>query len=292
MINNLPEVRRSKLRELLSSKDLVRVIEVSNGLSGLIVENAKVNNKEFDAMWLSSLCDSAFRGKPDNEVVDFSKRVESINEIFEVTTKPLIMDGDTGGKVEHFVNNVKVLERLGVSAIIIEDKCGLKKNSLIDNDNKHELESVDVFANKISEGKKALLTSDFMIIARIESFIANETVEDAMNRARAYIKAGADAIMIHSKSKTGADVLEFMSKFRSEFSDIPVVLVPTTYYKLSEKDLINSGANIVIYANHMLRSAYKAMMDTANKILEDENSIFVSENNCASVKDVLEIIGE
>lgn len=292
MKNSLPEIRRKKLKELLATKKNIRVMEASNGLTGLIVENTKVDNKEYDAMWLSSLCDSTLKGKPDNEVVDFTSRVKTIEEIFEVTTKPLIVDGDTGGKTEHFVFNVKTLERLGVSAIIIEDKKGLKQNSLIGDPEIQMLEDKDVFANKIKQGKKALQSDDFMIIARIESFIAGETVKDALDRADSYIEAGADGIMIHSYKNDGNEIMEFLEKFRKKYHTIPVVLVPTTYSHYTETELYESGANIVIYANHLLRSAYRSMVEVAKKILEDERSLEASEQYCISMKEVLSLIGE
>ena len=292
MKNSLPEIRRKKLKELLATKKSIRVMETSNGLTGLIVENTKVDNKEYDAMWLSSLCDSALKGKPDNEVVDFSSRVKTIEEIFEVTTKPLIVDGDTGGKTEHFVYNVKTLERLGVSAIIIEDKKGLKQNSLLGDSTMQILEEKEVFANKIKQGKKALQTNDFMIIARIESFIANESLEDALERADCYIEAGADGIMIHSYKDDGNEIIDFLNKFRKKHPTIPVVLVPTTYSKYTETELYSNGANIVIYANHLLRSAYKSMVEVAKKILNDERSLEASEEYCVSMKEILNIIGD
>lgn len=255
MKNNLPEIRRKKLKELLFTKKNIRVMEASNGLTGLIVENTKVDNKEYDVMWLSSLCDSTLKGKPDNEVVDFTSRVKTIEEIFEVTTKPLIVDGDTGGKTEHFVFNVKPLERLGVSAIIIEDKKGLKQNSLLGDSTMQILEDKEVFANKIKQGKKALQTDDFLIIARIESFIANESMDNALERADCYIEAGADGIMIHSYKNDGNEIIGFLKKFRIKHPTIPVVLVPTTYSKYTETELYNNGANIIIYANHSVFSS-------------------------------------
>lgn len=292
MKNNLPEIRRKKLKELLNLKKIVRVMEVSNGLSGLIVENTKVCNKEYDAMWLSSLCDSTLKGKPDNEVVDFSSRVKTIEEIFEVTTKPLIVDGDTGGKTEHFVYNVKTLERLGVSAIIIEDKKGLKQNSLLGDSAVQILEDKEVFANKIKQGKNVLQTDDFMIIARIESFIAGNDLSDALDRAYYYVESGADGIMIHSYKNDGKEIIEFLKCFREKYPNIPIVLVPTTYSSYTETELYNNGANIIIYANHLLRSAYKNMVNVAKKILKDERSLEASEEYCVSMKEILGLIGD
>lgn len=292
MKNNLPEFRRKKLKRSLASRRIVRVIETSNGLSGLIAENCRVGNKEYDAMWLSSLCDSVLKGKPDNEVVDFSSRVKTIEEILEVTTKPLIVDGDTGGKVEHFVYNIKTLERLGVSAVIIEDKRGLKQNSLCGDSVVHVPEDKNVFADKIRQGKKALQTDDFMIIARIESFITGNDLEDALDRADCYVNSGADGIMIHSYKTDGKEIMEFLKHFRKKHPTVPIVLVPTAYSVYTETELYNNGANIVIYANHLLRSAYKSMTAVAEKILQDESAFDASKEYCVPMKVILGLVGD
>lgn len=216
-MNNMPEVRRNKLKQMIENKEYIRVMEASNGLTGLIVENTKVNGKEYDAMRVSSLCDSTLKGKPDNEVVDFTSRLDTINEIMEVTTKPIIFDGDTGGKVEHFVQHIKTLERIGVSAIIIEDKKGLKQNSILGNKAEQILEDKEIFAEKIRKGKQALLTNDFLIFARIESFIADKDINDAMSRAETYVNAGADGIMIHSYKSDGNEIIEFLKQFKEKY---------------------------------------------------------------------------
>lgn len=290
-----PDYRRGLLRKMLNLKPYISVMEASNGLTGLIVENVKVLDeetsfyKEFDAMWVSSLCDSTFKGKPDIELVDLTSRINTINEIMEVTTKPIILDGDTGGKKEHFVFNVKTLERIGVSAIIIEDKTGLKKNSLFGTEVEQTLEDPHEFAEKIRAGKNALTTKDFLIFARLESLIAGHGIDDAMMRAKIYIEAGADGIMIHSKDKSGADILEFLRQFREYSKDIPVILVPTTYNHLTEKELAAHGANIIIHANHLLRSAYPAMVKTAETILKHGRSK-EADQYCMPIKQVLELI--
>lgn len=290
-----PDYRRGLLRKMLNLKPYISVMEASNGLTGLIVENVKVLDeetsfyKEFDAMWVSSLCDSTFKGKPDIELVDLTSRINTINEIMEVTTKPIILDGDTGGKKEHFVFNVKTLERIGVSAIIIEDKTGLKKNSLFGTEVEQTLEDPHEFAEKIRAGKNALTTKDFLIFARLESLIAGHGIDDAMMRAKIYIEAGADGIMIHSKNKSGADILEFLRQFRQYSKDIPVILVPTTYNHLTEKELAAHGGNIIIHANHLLRSAYPAMVKTAETILKHGRSK-EADQYCMPIKQVLELI--
>lgn len=294
-LENTPNNRLSKLRKLLKIKPYIRAIDTSNGLTGLIAENTKIEDKatattkEFDAMWVSSLCDSTFKGKPDIELVDLTSRLNTINEILEVTTKPIILDGDTGGKIEHFAYNVKTLERMGVSAIIIEDKTGLKKNSLFGTEVKQELDDPEHFAAKIRAGKQAQVTRDFMIIARLESLIAGYGVEDAIMRAKKYIEAGADGIMIHSKEKSGEDIFQFLKEFREYSSTIPVVLVPTTYNQFTEEELHERGANIIIHANHLLRSAYPAMLRTAEKILEAGKSDAVNEY-CTPIKEILTLI--
>ncbi len=295
LLGATPDVRRSKLKRMLQLKKHLRVLEASNGLTGLIVENVKVEDpttatvKEFDAMWISSLCDSTFKGKPDIELVDLTSRINTINEIMEVTSKPIILDGDTGGKIEHFVYNIKTLDRLGISAIIIEDKTGLKKNSLFGTDVKQTLEDPDVFAEKIRAGKAAQYSRDFMIVARLESLIAGQGIADALMRAQKYLEAGADGIMIHSKQKDGTEIVEFMKQFRKQYKDIPVIFVPTTYNHFTETELFEIGGNIVIYANHLLRSAYPAMMKTAETILEHQRSLEADEL-CMPIKEVLTLI--
>jgi len=295
-ILNTPDVRRAKLKKMLKLKPYVRAIEASNGLSGLIAEHVKVETdlqvKEFDAMWVSSLCDSTFKGKPDIELVDLTSRINTINEIIEVTTKPIILDGDTGGKIEHFVYTVKTLERLGVSAVIIEDKTGLKQNSLFGTDAVQTLDDPHEFARKINAGKQSQITRDFMIIARLESLIAGMGIEDALSRAKIYIEeGGADGIMIHSREKDGSEIKEFLARFREYYPDIPVVLVPTSYNYFTEKELCDMGADIIIHANHLLRSAYPAMMKTAVKILECGRSKEV-DDEIMSIKEVLTLITE
>jgi len=293
-IGNTPEIRMGRLRRLIESKPIVRAIEAHNGLTGLIVENIAVDDengvhKEFDAMWSSSLTDSTSMGKPDIEAVDVTSRLHTLNDILEVTTKPIIYDGDTGGIPEHFTFTVKTLERLGVSAIIIEDKIGLKKNSLFGTDVAQTQDSIENFSHKISEGKKAQITSGFMIIARIESLILKNGVDDAIERANAYIEAGADGIMIHSKEKDGKEILEFCKRYAEFPNRMPLVAVPSTYNHMYEKELIEAGVNVVIYANHLLRSAYPAMVDVAKSILTNERS-FEANDKCMSIKEILHLI--
>ena len=298
MLRMSPDMRRGSLRKLLGLKPYLRVIEASNGLSGLIAETASVQGREtgeirtFDGMWVSSLCDSTLKGKPDIELVDFTSRLQTIEEIMEVTTKPIILDGDTGGKPEHFAHNVRTLERIGVSAIIVEDKTGLKRNSLFGTEVPQLQEDPHIFAEKLAAGKKSLRTRDFMIVARIESLIAKAGIEDALRRADIYIEeGGADGIMIHSKERDAAEVTEFMRRFRLKWPDVPVVLVPTTYNSMTERELADRGANVIIYANHLLRSAYSAMERTARTILENGRSL-EADDLCAPIKTVLTLIPE
>ncbi len=292
-IGTTPEVRMERLRRLIESKPIVRVLEAHSGLTGLIVENISVEKNgrknEFDAMWLSSLTDSTAKGKPDIEAVDVTSRLHGLNDILEVTTKPIIYDGDTGGIPEHFVFTVKTLERLGVSAIIIEDKTGLKKNSLFGTDVPQTQAEIEDFCYKITAGKRAQVTKSFMIIARIESLILKKGIDDAMARAKAYIEAGADGIMIHSKEKDGKEIMEFCRQYSKLGKQVPLVAVPTSYNHLKEQELIEAGVNVVIYANHLLRSAYPAMVDTAKSILTNERSL-ETDDQCISIKEILNLI--
>lgn len=292
-IGTTPDVRRAALRRLIAAKPIVRIMEAHSGLSGLIIENAEVTKDDgvhrFDGMWSSSLTDSTSKGKPDIEAVDLTTRMQSLTDILECTTKPIIYDGDTGDIAEHFVFTVRTLERNGISAVIIEDKKGLKKNSLFGTEVKQELASEEEFCHKISEGKKAQVTKDFMIIARIEEIIAGYTVDEALKKAFAAVKAGADGVMIHSKDKSGMDIKEFCQKFRAEYKNVPIVLVPTTYNQFTEKELAEWGANVIIYANHMLRASYPAMKKCAETILEAERSLEVNDL-CMPIKQILELI--
>lgn len=288
-IGTTPDIRREMLKRLLDSKSMVRILEAHNGLTGLIVEKTKNINDEFDGMWLSSLTHSASKGKPDIQYVDITTISNTISEIFEVTTKPMIVDADNGGIVEHFKFVVRNLERMGVSAVIIEDKIGNKRNSLFEDTSNQLQDTIEDFSYKISEGKKTLTTKDFMIMARIESFILGNGIEDAIKRAKAYIEAGADGIMIHSKSKTPDEIISFCKKFAKLKKTVPLVVVPSTYNKVYEKELKEMGVNIVIYANHLLRSSYPAMIDTAKKILKNKRSYEASEN-CLPIKEVIELI--
>lgn len=292
-IGTTPDVRLKSLRRLIAAKPIVRIMEAHDGLSGLIIENTEVKTglktNCFDGMWSSSLTDSTSKGKPDIEAVDLTTRMQDLNNILECTTKPIIYDGDTGGKPEHFVFTVRTLERNGISAIIIEDKIGLKKNSLFGTDAIQTQDTIEGFCHKIKVGKEAQVTKDFMIIARCESLIAGKPVEDALERTFAYVEAGADGIMIHSKEKTGSDIKEFCLRFRERHPAIPIVVVPTTYNQIKEEELHAWGVNIVIYANHMLRAAYPAMVKCAETILENERSLEANPI-CMPIKQILELI--
>jgi len=285
-----PEIRMKKLRRLIEAKGVVRFMEAHNGLSGLIVENIHVirNNlpQEFDGIWISSLTDSTAKGKPDIELVE---RMDTLHHILESTTKPIIVDGDTGGVPEHFVFTVKTLERNGVSAVIIEDKMGLKKNSLFGTEVEQQQDSIENFSHKISMGKKAQVTSDFMIIARVESLILKKGMEDALTRAKAYIEAGADGIMIHSKEKNPSEILTFCQEYAKFERKVPLVVVPSTYNHITEEELGKSGVNVVIYANQLLRSAYPAMVKAAETILLNGRAKEADEM-CMPIKDILNLI--
>ena len=293
-LGTTPQARMKSLRRLISAKPIVRIMESHCGLTGLIVEHTQVevNNeiREFDGMWASSLTDSTSKGKTDIEAEDLTTRLHDLSDSLEVTTKPVIYDGDTGGKTEHFVFTVRTLERLGVSAVIIEDKVGLKQNSLFGTDAVQTQDTIESFCSKIRAGKDAQVTRDFMIIARIESLIAGKPIEDALERAFAYVAVGADGIMIHSKNKNGSDIKEFCQRFRIKDNHTPIVAVPTTYAQFTEAELAEWGINIVIYANHMLRSAYPAMVKCAERILETSRCLEASEEYCMPIKQILILI--
>ncbi len=292
-IGTTPEIRLKLLRRLLNAGKLVRILEAHSGLTGLIIEHTKIDHngemREFDGMWASSLTDSTLKGKPDIEAVDITSRISNINDLMEVTTKPVIFDGDTGGKPEHLVFTIRTLERLGVSAIIIEDKTGLKKNSLLGIDATQTQEEPEVFAAKITAGKKAQVTEDFMIIARIESLILKAGLDDAIKRAKAYIRAGADGIMIHSKEKTADEILQFCHLYKKAKLEAPLVVVPSTYDKVDEDELKKAGVSIVIYANQLLRSAYPAMVKTAESILRHQRA-FEAREHMMTIKEIIHLI--
>ncbi|MBR5057916.1 MAG: phosphoenolpyruvate mutase, partial [Clostridiales bacterium] len=291
----MPEYRRKRLRQLIEMTPVVKAMEAHSGLTGLIVEKTVVEHEgkldQFDAMWVSSLCDSTAKGKPDIELVDMTSRFRTIEDITEVTTKPIIFDGDTGGLTEHFVYTVRSLERMGVSAVIIEDKTGLKKNSLFGTEVKQTQATIEEFSAKIAAGKKAQLTDDFMIIARIESLILERGMEDALERAFAFVKAGADGIMIHSRKKDPAEILEFCDKFRAVDSKTPIVVVPTSFNVITEEELSQHGVNIVIYANQLTRSAFPAMQQTAEDILKYHRAKEV-DDRLMSIKNIITLIDE
>ena len=292
-IGTTPDIRLKALRRLIAAKPIVRILDTHDGLSGLIAENLEIENgpkiNSFDGMWSSSLTDSTSKGKPDIEAVDLTTRMQDLTNILECTTKPIIYDGDTGGKPEHFAFAVRTLERNGISAVIIEDKIGLKKNSLFGTDAVQIQDSIEGFCHKIKIGKNAQVTDDFMVIARCESLIAGKSVDDALERCFSYVEAGADGIMIHSKNKTGEDIKQFCVKFREKYTSIPIVVVPTTYNQIKEEELHRWGVNVVIYANHMLRAAYPAMLKCATTILENERSL-ETDPICMPIKEILELI--
>ena len=293
---SLPNIRRQRLKRALDMKGLITAMEAHSGLTGLIVEKTTVEEKngglkQFDAMWISSLCDSTEKGKPDIELVDMTSRFRTIDDIMEVTTKPIIFDGDTGGLKEHFVYTVRTLERMGVSMIIIEDKCGLKKNSLFGTEVKQTQDSIESFSEKIKAGKAAQKSSDFMICARIESLILEQGIDDALKRAFAYVKAGADAIMIHSRKKDPDEIFEFVEKFRAKNKVTPVVVVPTSFNTVTEEEFKKRGVNIVIYANQLIRAGFPAMQSVAKRILECHRSKEV-DDVCISIKEIITLIPE
>ena len=291
----MPDVRRGRLRKLINMKGLVTAMEAHSGITGLIVEKTTVlqdgKTYQFDAMWVSSLCDSTAKGKPDIELVDMTSRFRTIDDIMEVTTKPIIFDGDTGGLTEHFVYTVRSLERMGVSMIIIEDKTGLKKNSLFGTEVKQTQDSIENFCAKIQAGKRAQKTKEFMICARIESLILEQGMEDALARAFAFSAAGADAIMIHSRKKDPAEIFEFVAKFRDKNTTTPIVVVPTSFNTVTEQEFKDRGVNVVIYANQLTRTGFPAMQDAARTILENHRAK-ECDDKCMSIKEIITLIPE
>ena len=292
-IGTLPQNRVSRLKRLLSSKKIVRILESHNSLTGLIIEKLKIQknniNVEFDGMWSSSLTDSATKGKPDNSSLDFSSRISSLNDMMDSTTKPLVFDADNGGQIEHIPFLIRSLERSGASAIIIEDKIGLKKNSLFKDQKGTKQDKPNIFAKKIKKICDSRQSNDFMVIARIESFIVGKGLNDALKRAEIYSKAGADAILIHSKEKTPKEIFAFAQKFKKSKNFIPLVSVPSTYSKVYEKDLIKNGFSLVIYANQLLRAAYPAMQHAAKSILEKSRA-FEIDQKIISIKEIINLI--
>ena len=293
---SMPEYRRKRLRKLIELTPIVKAMEAHSGLTGLIVEKTVVegdNGKldQFDAMWVSSLCDSTDRGKPDIELVDLTSRIRTISDIMEVTTKPIILDADTGGLTEHFVYNVRTLERIGVSVVIIEDKTGLKKNSLFGTEVEQTQDSIENFCGKISAGKKAQVSDDFMIVARIESLILERGMDDALIRAKAFVEAGADGIMIHSRKKDPSEIFEFCDKFRLNDKKTPIVVVPTSFNQVTEEELALHGVNIVIYANQLMRAAFPVMKQTAESILKAHRAKEV-DSSLMPFKDIIRLIDE
>lgn len=291
----MPEYRRPRLRKLIDICDVVKTIEVHSGLTGLIAEKTIVENDgelaQFDAMWISSLCDSTAKGKPDIELVDMTSRFRTIDDVTEVTTKPIIFDGDTGGLTEHFVYTVRSLEKMGVSAVIIEDKVGLKKNSLFGTEVEQTQDTIEHFCEKIRAGKKVQLTDDFMIIARIESLILEQGMDDAINRAKAYVEAGADGIMIHSRRKDPDEILKFCDLFREFDKTTPIVVVPSSFNTITEAELASHGVNVVIYANQLTRSAFPAMEQTAKDILKYHRAAEV-DSRLMPIKQIISLIDE
>lgn len=292
---SLPDFRRSRLRRVLDCKGLITAMEAHSGITGLIVEKTMVEEKggmkQFDAMWVSSLCDSTSKGKPDIELVDMTSRFRTIDDIMEVTTKPIIFDGDTGGLKEHFVYTVRTLERMGVSMVIIEDKIGLKKNSLFGTDVKQTQDDIANFCEKIKAGKAAQKSKDFMICARIESLILEAGMDDALKRATAFVKAGADAIMIHSRKKEPDEIFEFVEKFRKKDKKTPLVVVPTSFNTVYEEEFKKRGVNIVIYANQLTRAGFPAMQNVAKEILTNHRAKEV-DDKCISIKEIITLIPE
>ena len=292
-VGTTPDIRRERLKRLVNSKDIVRILESHSALTGLIIEKIKIkkNNKhfEFDGMWSSSLTDSCLRGKPDNQSVDYSTRLNGLSETLDSTTKPIIFDADNGGRIEHIPYLIKTIDRLGISAVIIEDKIGLKKNSLFKNQSGAKQDSIDDFCKKIEKANQSKLSDSLMIVARIESLILNNGMKDALKRAEAYSEAGAEMIVIHSKKNEPREVIEFAKKFKKSKNFKPLIAIPSTYSSIKEETLVKNGFKLVIYANQMLRSSYLSMERTAKEILLNQRSK-ESEKKISHINDLLNLI--
>ncbi len=292
-VGTTPDIRRERLKRLINSKDLVRILESHSALTGLIIEKLKVkkNDKffEFDGMWSSSLTDSCLRGKPDNQSVDYSTRLNGLSETLDATTKPIIFDADNGGRIEHIPFLIKTIDRLGISAVIIEDKIGLKKNSLFENQKDAKQDTIENFCKKIEKANDSKMSESLMIVSRIESLILNTGMKDALTRAEAYSEAGADMIVIHSKKKQPDEVIEFAKKFKKSKNYKPLIAIPSTYSSIKESTLIKNGFKLVIYANHLLRSSYPSMLKTAEEILLNQRSK-ESEKKISSISEVINLI--
>lgn len=290
---SIPDFRRGRLKKAIQMKGCINALEAHSGITGLIAEKTMVEQEgkiyQFDAMWVSSLCDSTVKGKPDIELVDMTSRFRTIDDIMEVTTKPIIFDGDTGGLIEHFVYTVRSLERMGVSMIIIEDKVGLKRNSLFGAEVEQTQDSIEHFCAKLAAGKRAKKTNEFMIVARIESLILEKGMKDALERAHAYVAAGADGIMIHSRKKDPDEIFEFVACFRAQDQATPLVVVPTTFDMVTEEEFRNRGVNVIIYANQLTRSGFPAMRNVASTILENHRAKEANEL-CMPIKEIINLI--
>jgi phosphoenolpyruvate mutase len=288
-----PDQRKLKLKRLLKVRKIIRIVESHSALSSMIIENVNINKNgkslEFDGIWSSSLTDSTLRGKPDNQSVDYSQRINSLNDTIDTSMKPIIFDGDNGGRLEHLLYLVKNLEKIGVSALVLEDKKGLKINSLFQDQSKSFQESIIEFSKKIKVAVNSRISKDFMIIARIESLILGKSIKDALYRAEKYSAAGADAIVIHSKEKTPKEIFEFAKLFKKSKFYKPMIAIPSTYSKTYEKELIKHDFKIVIYANHLLRASYKAMHETAKKILINKRT-FEIEKNITPINEIISLI--
>lgn len=289
-------MQNNSLKQLIKKRGFLRIIEVHNGLSALIAEQISVKEKSggilsFDGFWESSLTDSASRGLPDIEIINLDSRLETINEILYITSKPLIVDCDTGGDINHFEYMVQKLEDAGVVMVIVEDKTFPKRNSLTNSN--HILEDKDIFAEKIKRGIAVRKSNNFMIIARLEGLIAGHSMEETLGRAEAFLKAGADGIMIHSRKNEPTEILEFASLYKklpkSLIKGKILVCVPTTYNKITAKELAKSGFNLIIYANHLLRSSYRAMEKICKTILLNDRS-FEAESLCVSLKNLFRAV--
>lgn len=247
---------------------MMKILEAHSGLSALMVERSTYNG-----IWISSLTHAASKGLPDNELVPLKERVDLVEEIRRIATKPIIVDIDTGGDIDHLPYLIKWFSKAGATAVIMEDKKFPKQNSFIE-EGQH-LEDVDVFASKIRIAKKHC--GDMKVYARLESMIAKKSKYDALLRAEAYIDAGADGIMVHSKQKVdSSEVMEVGNELRKRHPSLTLIAVPTTY---TLPDI--HPFDVVIHANHQLRASMHAMMAVAAGTKVD----------MVSVQDIFDFVG-
>ena len=272
--------KTTQFKRMLQSKELEFILEAHNGLSAKIVEEAG-----FKGIWGSGLAISAALGVRDNNEASWTQVLEVIEFMSDATDIPILLDADTGyGNFNNVRRLVKKLEQRKIAAMCIEDKLFPKTNSFI-NGEAQELAKIEEFSGKIKAAKDTQEDPDFCVVARIEAFIAGWGLDEVLKRAEAYNKAGADALLIHSKKSTADDIFAFMKEWKDT---CPVVIVPTMYYNTPTDEFRKYGISLIIWANHLVRTGIKAMQQTAAQIFKDQALTSV-ENEIVSVKDIFRL---